>query len=210
MQFDNTRAWSYSPPTESGHPHGDNEWGILTHDCRIFRHCNNSDDANSTYKRPVIAMDRNDWHGKLGCWKRDNALGRSQCRWLIRRGGKSLKPMSVRPILFHESGDVDVVYDEGGHSGTIPAAEVQWSTNIDGSPSHQFIVLPCPDGCGATSTWPVGGGADAINGQQMFVNKVVREGCACGNIPASTNAVPDAHVHLLVARMDGESRWSLG
>ena len=118
--------------------------------------------------------------------------------------------MSVRPVVFNADGSVDVVYDEQGHMGTIPAAEVKWSTTIDGSHSHSFIVLQCPDGCGATSTWPVGGGADAVNGQQMFVQKAAGEGCACGNTPASTNAVPDAHVHLLVARMDGEERWALG
>ena len=63
--------------------------------------------------------------------------------------------MSVRPITFHPDGSIDVVYDEGGHSGTIPAADIQWTQNIDGSHSHSFIVLHCPDGCGATSTHPV-------------------------------------------------------
>jgi hypothetical protein len=41
----------------------------------------------------------------------------------------------------------------------------------------------------------------------MFVEKTGREGCACGNVEAATNAVPEAHVHLNVARMDGEDRW---
>jgi len=115
--------------------------------------------------------------------------------------------MSVRPTKFNADGSVEVVFDELGHSGTIPAAEVKWSQGIDGTDSHLFIVLNCPDGCGATSTWPVGGGADAANAQQMFVQKTQREGCACGNVAASSNAVPEAHVHLNVARMDGDSRW---
>jgi len=118
--------------------------------------------------------------------------------------------MSVRPVTFNADGSIDVVYDELGHSGAIPAAEINWTQNIDGSRSHNFIVLNCPDGCGASSTWPVGGGADAVNGQQMFVQKTEREGCACGNVAAGTNAVPEAHVHLNVARMDGEERWTLG
>lgn len=119
--------------------------------------------------------------------------------------------MSVRPILFHESGDIDCVFDEGGHSGTIPAAEVKWSQGIDGSHSHSFIVLACPDGCGATSTHPVGGGADAPNVQHMFVHKTELAGCACGDVePGLTNSVPESHVHLNVARMDGAGRWSLG
>jgi len=115
--------------------------------------------------------------------------------------------MSVRPVVFNADGSVDVVLDELGHSGTIPAAEVQWATQMDGSHNHNFIVLECPDGCGATSTHPVSGGAAASDVQHMFVQKTEREGCACGNVTAGTNAVPEAHVHLNVARMDGEERW---
>jgi hypothetical protein len=115
--------------------------------------------------------------------------------------------MSVRPVQFNEDGSIDVVFDEMGHSGTIPAAEVQWATDMQGGHNHNFIVLNCPDGCGASSTWPVGGGADATMGQQMFVQKTQREGCACGNVAAASNSVPEAHVHLNVARMDGEERW---
>jgi hypothetical protein len=119
--------------------------------------------------------------------------------------------MSVRPVTFQPNGDIDVVYDEQGHNGTIPAAEVRWSTTIDGSHSHSFIVLACPDGCGATSTHPVGGGADAPNVQHMFVHKTELAGCACGDVEAGlTNSVPESHVHLNVARMDGNARWSLG
>jgi hypothetical protein len=118
--------------------------------------------------------------------------------------------MAIRPVNFLESGDVEIVFDETGHSGTIPAAEIKWTANMDGSDNHNFIVLNCPDGCGGSSTHPVGGGAAPVDVQQMFVNKTVAEGCACGNVPASTNAVPEAHVHLNVARMDGSERWQLG
>jgi len=117
--------------------------------------------------------------------------------------------MSIRPTNFLPNGDLEVIYDEAGHSGTIPAAEVRWTTGVDGAPNHSYIVLECPDGCGASSTHPVGGGADAPNVQQMFVHKTELEGCACGNVAAATNSVPEAHVHLNVARMDGESRWQL-
>jgi hypothetical protein len=115
--------------------------------------------------------------------------------------------MSVRPVTFQPNGDIDVVFDELGHSGTIPAAEVQWTTDMEGGHNHNFIVLVCPDGCGATSTHPVGGGAAASDVQQMFVQKTEREGCACGNVDASTNAVPESHVRLNVSRMDGPERW---
>jgi hypothetical protein len=115
--------------------------------------------------------------------------------------------MSVRPVGFNPDGSIDVVLDEGGHSGTIPAAAVQWTTGVDGGPDHNFIVLVCPDGCGAASTWPVGGGADAKMGQQMFVQKTEREGCACGNVAAGTTAVPESHVRLNCSRMDGPERW---
>jgi hypothetical protein len=118
--------------------------------------------------------------------------------------------MSVRPVTFYPDGSIDVVYDESGHSGTIPAAEVVWATSpMDSSHSHNFIVLVCPDGCGATSTHPVGGGAAPVGVQQMFVQKTEHEGCACGNVEASETAVPEAHVHLNCARMDGEERWQL-
>ena len=117
--------------------------------------------------------------------------------------------MSVRPVTFNPDGSIDVVYDEGGHSGTIPAAEVQWAKTMDGTDNHLFITLNCPDGCGASSTWPVGGGADPVKGQQMFVQKVQREGCACGKVAATdTDALAESHVHLNVNRMDGAGRWT--
>jgi hypothetical protein len=116
--------------------------------------------------------------------------------------------MSVRPVQFQPNGDIDVVFDELGHSGTIPAAEVQWATKIDGSHDHNFLVLNCPDGCGATSTHPVGGGAAPAEVQQMFVEKTQREGCACGNVEADrTDSVPESHVRLQSSRMDGPERW---
>ena len=118
--------------------------------------------------------------------------------------------MSIRPTNFLPNGDIEVIFDELGHSGTIPANEIRWATNIDGSESHNYIVLACPDGCGAVSTHPVGGGADAPNVQQMFVNKVEREGCACGQVPAREPESAADHVRELVTAMDGEERWALG
>ena len=115
--------------------------------------------------------------------------------------------MTVRPVTFNPDGSIDVVYDEGGHSGTIPADQIQWSQGIDGSHDHNFIVLSCPDGCGATTTHPVGGGAAPTEVQQMFILKVQREGCACGNVEAGNENLADAHAHLNCARMDGDGRW---
>jgi len=118
--------------------------------------------------------------------------------------------MSVRPVAFGADGSIDVVYDEEGHSGTIPAAEVRWATNADGTETHSFIVLACPDGCGVTSVHPVGGGAAAAEVQQMFVNKTEREGCTCGVCAAGdTTALPESHVRLNCNRMDGPGRWAL-
>jgi hypothetical protein len=116
--------------------------------------------------------------------------------------------MSVRPVAFLADGSIDAVYEEQGHSGTIPAAEIQWATDMQGQHNHNFIVLNCPDGCGASSTWPVGGGADATMGQQMFVKKTQREGCACGAVAATdTDALGESHVRLSVNRQDGPGRW---
>jgi len=118
--------------------------------------------------------------------------------------------MSVRPVAFNADGSIEMVYDEQGHSGTIPAAAVLWATKIDGTDSHQFIVLACPDGCGATSTHPVGGGAAPAEVQEMFVHKVEHDGCACGQVePGRTDATPAAHTRLNVNRMDGPGRWKL-
>jgi hypothetical protein len=110
-------------------------------------------------------------------------------------------------VTFNADGSIDVVFDELGHRGTIPAAEIVWSTGPDGNHDHRCIVLVCPDGCGATSTHPVGGGAAPADVQQMFVHKTEREGCACGNVEPATNAIPEAHVRLNCSRMDGPDRW---
>ena len=119
--------------------------------------------------------------------------------------------MSVRPVNFLENGDIEVVFDEGGHSGTIPADQIQWATTMTGGTDHNFLILQCPDGCGATSTWPVSGGADAIMGQQMFIKKVQREGCACGKVSAeASNSLGESHVHLNVNKLDGPGRWAGG
>jgi len=116
--------------------------------------------------------------------------------------------MSVRPVAFNPDGSIETVFDEMGHSGTIPAADIQWSLNTDGSPNHSFIILNCPDGCGASSTHPVGGGAAPAEVQQMFVEKTRRDGCACGACQANdTSALPESHVRLNVNRMDGPGRW---
>jgi len=118
--------------------------------------------------------------------------------------------MSVRPFTFAPNGDLGVIYDEAGHSGVIPAAEVRWTTAIDGSDDHNYIVLACPDGCGATSTHPVGGGADGHNVQEMFVRKVNLEGCACPVVDvADPPETAVAHVKELVTAMDGSDRWAL-
>jgi hypothetical protein len=116
--------------------------------------------------------------------------------------------MSIRPVTFQPNGDVDCVFDELGHTGTIPAAEIVWTKAIDGTDDHRFIVLNCPDGCGASSTHPVGGGAAPADVQKMFVEKTARDGCACGVCqPGDTSALPESHVRLNVNRMDGPGRW---
>jgi len=118
--------------------------------------------------------------------------------------------MSIRPVNFNPDGSVDVVFDETGHSGTISADQIKWTQNMDGSENHSFIVLECPDGCGSTSTHPVGGGAAPANVQRMFVDKTSRDGCACDHVSdTDTDTVCEAHVKLNVNRMDGMGRWQL-
>jgi len=118
--------------------------------------------------------------------------------------------MSVRPTNFNADGSIDAMCDETGHSGIIPADQIVWATNLDGTHHHSFIILNCPDGCGASSTHPVGGGAAPLEVQQMFVNKVTSEGCACGQVQATdADAVGESHVRLNVNRQDGPGRWQL-
>jgi hypothetical protein len=119
--------------------------------------------------------------------------------------------MSVRPITFNADGSIDVYVDELGHSGTIPAADIAWAADpMTGAEDHNHIVLTCPDGCGSASNWPVGGGADAAVGQELFVRKINLEGCACPDVTQPdppTDAI--AHVKELVTAMDGAERWAL-
>ena len=117
--------------------------------------------------------------------------------------------MSVRPVAFHADGSIDVVYDELGHSGTIAVIDVVWSLNLDGSHNHNYIVLNCPDGCGAASTHPVSGGAAPAEVQTMFVHKATHAACACGRIEAGNANLAEAHMHLQCDRMDGPDRWQV-
>lgn len=115
--------------------------------------------------------------------------------------------MSIRPVQFNEDGSIDVVFDEMGHTGTISAENVKYSKLMDGSDNHASIILECPDGCGSSSTWPVGGGADAVMGQTLFVKKAHRDGCGCGFVDAGDEVLATSHVRLAVNRMDGPGRW---
>lgn len=118
--------------------------------------------------------------------------------------------MSIRPIQQNADGSIAVIHDELGHTGTIPAAEIQWGTAFDMSPDHNFITLICPEpGCGSVSTHPVGGGAAPVEVQQMFVAKVDRDGCVCPMGKAASKMASE-HVHELVTAMDGPERWALG
>jgi len=118
--------------------------------------------------------------------------------------------MSVRPINFLPNGDIEVVNDELGHSGTILAADIDWSKEpVNNTESHNFIILNCPDQCGSVSTWPVGG-SDPSTAQPMFVKKTTRDGCACGDIVSGdSEALCESHVRLNVNRMGGPGHWQL-
>jgi hypothetical protein len=120
--------------------------------------------------------------------------------------------MSVRPVRFSPDGSIDVVFDEMGHSGTIPAAEVRWATSIDGSDTLS-IVLACPDGCGAASTHPVGGGAAPREVQEMFARKLIPpdpQPCPCGKLAAGKPALLTvSHLKTHADQQDGTGRWQV-
>jgi|GEM_PF-3608608 len=45
-----------------------------------------------------------------------------------------------------------------GWHGDVPAEQVEFTTNPDGSKDFRFLRATCGD-CGASSTWPISGGA---------------------------------------------------
>jgi len=97
----------------------------------------------------------------------------------------------------------------GAHEGTVDPATIVHTTNMDGTENHDFLIVVCPE-CQATSTHPVGGGAQPASVQQMFVTKCQTEGCPCGQVQATDqDALGESHVRLQVNRMDGPGRWQL-
>jgi len=98
----------------------------------------------------------------------------------------------------------------GAHEGTVDPATIVHTTNVDGSENHDFLVVVCPV-CQASSTHPVGGGAQPQSVQQMFVTKCQTDGCVCGQVQATdADTLAESHVRLQVNRQDGPGRWQLG
>jgi len=106
----------------------------------------------------------------------------------------------------------EVVHDDargGAHEGTVDPTSIVHTTNMDGSENHDFLVVVCPV-CQASSTHPVGGGAQAASVQQMFVLHAQTNGCPCGQVAATDpDALAESHVRLQVNRQDGPGRWQL-
>jgi hypothetical protein len=120
-----------------------------------------------------------------------------------------VESVSVRPTAFNPDGSIEAIFDELGHRGTVQPEQLAWGTFPDGSGNHSVLHLPCPDGCGGGSSHQVGGGAAPREVQQLFVHKITRDGCACGQVSARTDSVPFGHVRLVCNRMDGPGRWQL-
>ena|SRR5215471_7439468 len=121
--------------------------------------------------------------------------------------------MSVYVSDFNGAGGVWVcTHDDapgGAHEGTVDPATIVHTKNMDNSENHDFLIVVCPV-CQATSTHPVGGGAQPQSVQQMFVTKCQGDGCPCGQIAASDpDGLGESHVRLQVNRMDGPGRWQL-
>jgi hypothetical protein len=117
--------------------------------------------------------------------------------------------MSVFISDFGDGTTWTVTHDDAGHSGSIQPTDVVHTTNMDGSRNHNFAIVVCPV-CGATSTHPVGGGAQPESVQQMFVTMCQTDGCPCGQVTAAdADALGESHVRLQVNRMDGAGRWQL-
>ena len=108
--------------------------------------------------------------------------------------------------------DWSVLHDDapaGAHAGSVDPATVVHTSRPDGTPDHNFLSVTCPV-CDSVSTHPVGGGAQPESVQQMFVQKVDREGCPCGQVAAThASGVANSHVRLNCNRMDGPGRWQI-
>ena len=99
----------------------------------------------------------------------------------------------------------------GAHEGTVPSTDITHASGIDGNPNFQSINVTCPV-CGASSSHPVGGGAQPPLVQEMFVRVVMRDGCPC---PANYAAgrpfqLTLSHVRTHTLQQDGDGRWQVG
>lgn len=75
----------------------------------------------------------------------------------------------IRPTAVYPDGSVDVFFDEMQHTGTVPAEQVTWGKNMDGTPNTSMLILPCPDGCGSESYHPRESSDELV--QEMFARK---------------------------------------
>jgi hypothetical protein len=101
------------------------------------------------------------------------------------------------------------VHDDGKpepHGGTLDPATVTYSTMPDGSQNQDIVNVPCPE-CGSLSSWPPGGGADALMGQSMHVMVAMQSGL--GRSTPLTLEEATAQVKARVVATDGEERWIL-
>jgi len=117
--------------------------------------------------------------------------------------------MSIYVSDFTSATEWQVIHDDaygGGHGGTIDPSTVKHTLNMDQTENHNFLVITCPV-CDATSTHPVGGGAQPVSVQQMFVTHASANGCPCGQVDASDpDNLAESHVRLQILRMDGPER----
>jgi hypothetical protein len=120
--------------------------------------------------------------------------------------------MSVRPTSFdNPDGMWTYIHDDARpepHGGTLDPTTVTYGTNMDGSPNQDAVIVPCPfEGCGSVSTWPPGGGADALYGQMLHVQLAMRPLGRARTAVSLEEAT--AQVKARVAATDGEERWVL-
>lgn len=121
--------------------------------------------------------------------------------------------MSVKVTSFdNPDGSYSYIHDDahgGSHGGTLDPATVTYATNMDGTPNEMTVIVPCPHpGCGSVSSWPPGGGADALYGQMLHVQVAMRPNPLTREVPLSATEAA-AQVKARVVATDGEQRWIL-
>jgi hypothetical protein len=99
-----------------------------------------------------------------------------------------------------------MLHDDQGYNHTfeMPLSDIEFAVQVDGSVDLDATLINCRVlGCGSLSVHPVGGGADPIKIQTLFVRLYVQKGLFATPQEALENAKARCE------NMDGIGRWQV-